>query len=81
MKASILDLRRHMGDVLSALDRNENVTLTYRGQEKATIIPKKVVGDASIKNHPAFGLWEKRKDMQDVDASLRSIRKGRMNAI
>ena len=58
MKASILDLRRHMGEVLKALDRNEIVTLTYRGHEKATIVPKKATGKISIKKHPAFGLWE-----------------------
>lgn len=81
MKASILDLRRHMGEVLKALDRNENVTLTYRGHEKATIVPKKAGGEIHMKNHPAFGLWEKRSDMDDVDATVRNIRKGRMNAI
>lgn len=81
MKASILDLRRHMGEVLKALDRNENVTLTYRGYEKATIVPKKATGEMRMKNHPAFGLWEKRSDMKDVDAVVRNIRKGRMNAV
>jgi len=81
MKASILDLRRHMGEVLKALDRNENVTLTYRGHEKATIIPKKAAEATSTKKHPAFGLWEKRSDMEDVDAVVRDIRKGRMNAV
>ena len=35
MKASILDLRRRMKDVLLALDRNESVTIFYRGKEKA----------------------------------------------
>lgn len=35
MKVSILDLRRRMKDVLRALDRNESVTIYYRGNEKA----------------------------------------------
>ena len=39
MKASILDLRHHMREILKALDKNETVTLTYRGKEKGTIIP------------------------------------------
>jgi hypothetical protein len=80
MKASVLDLRCHMGKVLKALDRNENVTLTYRGHEKATIVPKKISGGIDIKNHLAFGLWKNRADMKDVDAAVRGIRKGRMNA-
>lgn len=81
MKASILDLRRHMGDILRALDRNENVTLTYRGHEKATIIPKKMAEQVRMTNHPAFGLWKKRDDMDDVNVVVRNLRKGRANAI
>ena len=80
MKASILDLRRHMSEVLKALDRSENVTLTYRGHERATIVPKKTTKEANIKEHPAFGLWGNRKDISDVDVVVRNIRKGRLNA-
>lgn len=81
MKASILDLRRHMSTILKALDRNENVTLTYRGHEKATIVPKKAAEKVGMENHPAFGLWQNRKDVQDVEATVRNIRKGRINVI
>ena len=81
MKASILDLRRHMSAVLKALDRNENVTLTYRGQEKATIVPKKKAAPAHFKEHPAFGLWQDREAMTDVDNVVRNIRKGRVDAV
>ena len=34
MKASILDLRRRMSEVLKALERNEDVTILYRGKKK-----------------------------------------------
>ncbi len=81
MKASFLDLRQNMGQILEALDLNETVTLTYRGKEKAKIIPTKasrVHGD--FKKHEAFGMWAKRKDSSDVDASVRKLRKGRLNA-
>jgi antitoxin (DNA-binding transcriptional repressor) of toxin-antitoxin stability system len=79
MKASILDLRRHMRQILKALDRNETVTLTYRGHEKATIIPKHTAGKTDAKAHCAFGLWQDRKEMEDVDGVARNIRKGRVN--
>jgi antitoxin (DNA-binding transcriptional repressor) of toxin-antitoxin stability system len=39
MKATIVDLRYHMKDVLSAIDRGETVTVLYRGKEKAKLIP------------------------------------------
>jgi len=81
MKASILDFRRRMGQILKALDRNENVTITYRGHEKATIVPRKAGRKVDIQNHAAFGLWAKRNDIQDVDTMVRNIRKGRMNAV
>ena len=41
MKASMLDLRRRMRDVLRALDRNESVTIYYRGKEKAVLSPSR----------------------------------------
>ena len=81
MRASILDLRRHMGDILKALDRNEKVTLTYRGHEKATIVPKKMEQAGRMTQHPAFGLWKKRTDLKDVDVAVRNIRKGRTHAV
>ena len=39
MKASILDLRRRMKDVLLALDRNESVTIFYRGKRRCCMNP------------------------------------------
>ena len=81
MRASILDLRRRMKYVLRALERNEPVTILYRGKKKAVMYP------ASEENrerlpltaHPAFGMWEGREDMQDVDRYVREIRKGRFS--
>ena len=79
MKASILDLRRRMKDVLLALDRNESVTIFYRGKEKAILSPSRQRTDKSVKYHEALGLWRDRKDMADVDAYIRNLRKGRLN--
>ena len=79
MKASILDLRRRMKDILLALDRNESVTIFYRGKEKAILSPSRQRTDKSAKDHEAFGLWRDRKDMADVDAYIRNLRKGRLN--
>lgn len=80
MKASIIDLRRHMGKILKALDNNESITLTYRGREKATIVPKtRQKTDAS--EHAAFGMWADRDDLKDVKKAVRDIRKSRFNAL
>ena len=34
MKATVVDLRYKMNDVLKVLDRNEKVTILYRGKVK-----------------------------------------------
>ncbi len=78
MNASVLDLRKNMKDVLAALDRDEVVTLTYRGRKKAVIMPCEAERPArKVAEHPAFGMWADREDMADVDAYVRTLRKGR----
>jgi antitoxin (DNA-binding transcriptional repressor) of toxin-antitoxin stability system len=78
MNATVLDLRKNMKDVLAALDRNEKVTLTYRGRKKAVIIPcDNDEKQIPVKEHPAFGIWADREDMKDVSKFVRNLRKGR----
>jgi antitoxin (DNA-binding transcriptional repressor) of toxin-antitoxin stability system len=81
MEASILDLRKHMNKVLAALDMNETVKLTYRGKEKATIVPTSKHQNIDLTNNEAFGLWSDRFNTGDVDKLARNIRKGRVDAI
>ena len=72
-----------MKQVLSALDHNEPVKLTYRGKEKGIIYPAGggPEKDMRVAEHPAFGMWKKRADLKQVDKALRKIRKGRMDAL
>ena len=81
MKASIIDLRRRMKDVLRSLERNETVTVLYRGKAKAVMIPAgKELGQMPLlTEHKAFGMWRDREDMKDVDRYVRGIRKGRFS--
>ena len=83
MKASVLDLRYRMKDILHALDKNELVTIFYRGKKKGVLYPAKGQGvsGASATEHPVFGIWKDRDDMQDVGKVLRNIRKGRSHAV
>jgi antitoxin (DNA-binding transcriptional repressor) of toxin-antitoxin stability system len=78
MNATVLDLRKNMKQVLKAIDCNEHVVLTYRGHKKATIVPYREENQRqSASDHPAFGMWKERKDIADVDAFVRTLRKGR----
>ena len=81
MKASILDLRKHMSKVLAALDMNETVKLTYRGKEKAVIIPVNGKQSNDLTKNEAFGLWADRFGSDDVDKTVRNMRKARYDAI
>ena len=80
MKATIVDLRYKMNDVLKALDRNEAVTVLYHGKTKAIIVPAKCQVLKKIKDHPFFGMsaGDERKSVLD---ELDHLRKPRYNDI
>jgi prevent-host-death family protein len=82
MKASIVDLRYRMKDVLRAIDRGETVTVLYRGKEKAKLVPvKKQQEKPRVEDLPFFGMWKDRKDMADPVAYVRKIRQNRLTKL
>lgn len=77
MKATIVDLRYKMKDVLRAIDRGETVTVLYRGKEKAKLMPIAPApgsGAPKTKDQPLFGLWKDREDISDPASYLRRLR-------
>lgn len=78
MKATILDLRYRMKDVLRAIDRGESVTVLYRGKKKARLVPlSEDRKPAKASAHPACGIWADRDDVADPAAYVRKIRRPR----
>lgn len=78
MNATVLDLRKNMKKIMSAIEHNEPVTLSYRGRKTAVIVPCAAEhSNFSSANHPAFGMWADRRDMENVDEFVRNLRKGR----
>ena len=79
MEASVLDLRRKMRDVISAIDRHEHVTLSYRGRRIAVMVPLDGAQRTAAKASelPAFGMWAGRDDLADPVAYVENIRKPR----
>jgi hypothetical protein len=78
MKATFLDMRRNPGKILEAIGRNEIVTLSRRGREIASIVPKQTAkGTLSLASSPAFGMWKDRRDLDDPVEYVRGQRKGR----
>ena len=80
MKATVVDLRYKMNDVLKALDRNEKVTVLYRGKVKGVLIPSSEKKQMKITDHPFFGMSSQvnKKSVLDEMADLRG---GRYNDI
>ena len=81
MEARIVDLRYRMKSVLEALDRGETVTILHRGKPRAQLTPIAAKAKSSVPratDHPFFGMWKDRRDMEDVDAYVRGIRKSRI---
>lgn len=75
MKASILDLRYRMKDVLRALDRNETVEILYHGKLKGRIIPVRKKTKKRVADHPFFGM--NKEERMDVDKQMEKLRGGR----
>jgi len=79
MKASVVDLRYKMKDVLKALDRNEKITVFYHGKAKGIIMPAKEEKSKKVKDHPFFGM--SRNDKKSVSDEISALREPRYNDI
>ncbi len=81
MKATILDLRYKMKDVLNALDKNEQVTVLYHGKVKGVIVPSKSNEKTKkVKTHSFFGSSPANKQ-QTVLEELDDLRGSRFDDI
>jgi hypothetical protein len=79
MKATVVDLRYKMNEVLKALDRRENVTLLYHGKIKGTIIPVGGKKTILVKDHPFFNMAQ--KETKSVSQKMDELRGSRFNDI
>jgi len=76
MKATVVDLRYKMNDVLKALGRNEKVTVLYRGKVKGILVPAEQKSNMSMIDHPFFGMSSQKakKSVLDEVNDLRKFR-------
>ncbi len=74
MKASVIDLRYRMNDILKAIDRNEEVTILYHGKVKGVIKPNISRGRRRISDHPFFNMYQSKEAVNEVMANLREDR-------
>ena len=74
MKASVVDLRYRMNEILKAIDRNEEVTILYHGKVKGVIKPKISRDRRPISDHPFFNMYSSKKTVPEMMAKLRGDR-------
>jgi prevent-host-death family protein len=76
MKATAKDLRFYSKEILNAVDRGEDVVITFRGKPCAKLIPyndeKKGMVEPDL-----FGIWKDHEEIVNVDDYVRALRKGR----
>ncbi len=79
MEATVLDLRKSMKKIMSAIERQERVILSRRRQKVAVILPISELQEKKAKtaDQKAFGMWADRDDMESVEAYVRNLRKPR----
>lgn len=77
MKATTKDLRLHSREILNAVRRGEDVTITYRGKPTAVMSPIKEERAHRFADAPAFGMWRDREDMEDVQRHVDELRQAR----
>ncbi|MCI5144137.1 MAG: type II toxin-antitoxin system Phd/YefM family antitoxin [Candidatus Electrothrix sp. AR3] len=84
MQASIVDLRYKMNDVLKALERNEKVSVLYRGKIKGVLVPASPASNQGkkkkISEHPFFGMAPTDSD-KSVAEEMDALRGGRYRDI
>lgn len=80
MKASVVDLRYRMKEVLRALRRRETVEILYHGKTAGIITPPNHSSKKKdIAKHPFFGL--RRHDKDSVDSIMDKLRAPRYRDI
>jgi hypothetical protein len=79
MRASVLDLRYKMNDVLKALDRREKVIILYHGKVKGMIYPSGNERAMKVQEHPFFGM-NAREDSA-VARQMELLRGSRFDAV
>jgi len=80
MKIAAKDLRTRFRRLLEAVERGEDVIITYRGKPRARLVAlasERIVEHEELNDTPLFGIWHDREDMEDIEAYLDKLRQGR----
>ncbi len=74
MKATVVDLRYKISDILKALDRDEDVEILYHGKTKGIIVPVSGKTAMLVKDHLFFNMAASEKPVDKIMDNLRGGR-------
>jgi hypothetical protein len=74
MRATTVDLRYRMKDVLKALDRREDVSILYHGKLKGIIVAQGARTQARVEEHPFYNM---KPSKATVPNEMDGLREGR----
>ena len=83
MKASVVDLRTKMKEVLQALRRNERVEILYHGKVAGIMTSPKMQAKKRMRaqDHPLFGMHRDAYKDKSVEQIMDELRGGRYRDI
>ena len=83
MKASVVELRTKMKEVLQALGRNEQVAILYHGKVAGIISSPKtrLRKRTRVQDHPLFGMNRDVRKGKSVEQIMNELRGGRYRDI
>jgi len=77
MTVTAKELRVKTREVLKGVQRIGWATITVRGRPVAKLTALTLRKPIPLAEHPSVGIWAGRKDMKDVNAWVREIRRPR----
>ena len=78
MEATTKDMRLHSRELLAAVDRGEEIVITYHGRKRARLVPFTIREEnrrEGLAPNPLFGLWSDQTG--SVDDHVRRMRQPR----
>ena len=82
MTVTTKELRIQPGKIIDHVACGQEVIVTFRGKEMAKIVPLEKEHETDNletdkKEESIFGMWKDREEFENVDESVRNLRKGR----
>jgi prevent-host-death family protein len=77
MEITAKELRSQTRLLLDAVDRGEEVTITFRGRPRARVVSIEENRETTVGETELFGLWADRDDLEEPAEYVRQLRRSR----